>query len=82
MSSVMGQTTFIVVWPVWLMHEVPSLVHALISNPIPVHAHCKNMRIILTQFGYLSCNSRATSYAGIPSGQLSLVSYKGNYTVS
>ena len=25
--------------------------------------HCKNMRIVLTQFGYPSCNSRVTSYA-------------------
>ena len=44
--------------------------------------HCKNIRIVLTQFGYLSCNSRVTSMhvvAGITSGQLSLVSYMGNY---
>ena len=25
--------------------------------------HCINVRIVLTQFGYLSCNSRAASYA-------------------
>ena len=31
--------------------------------PVKVSIHCKNMRIVSTQFGYLSCNSRATSYA-------------------